>query len=329
MKDYIKSIFSYTLIFLPFLSIAQTKKIRDEIKRAGKYEESKKFDTYHVYEKYLTTEQRYHLNMYYWGLCVDAPNENSKNYWLLKSARANNVCAQINLSYSYKIGRTVNRDSIKCRYWLLKAINNKSTSALFYYGLSCTNGVFSKSANDSALFFLEKANESKMAEACLAISYCYKYGINAIKNDSLAMKYFLIYKRFFTTNYNRLKENFADLDSSIYCPTGYCNRELIEIQIPNYLKQLQSDSLLELSIECSGNGNYLEQQQSWDKSNFIRTIFVENGLDQKRISFNYGGNGNLSIVKIIVKTRTEEFMNIFPPPPIPNLRQKYFILECE
>ena len=156
MKSFLRYIFGFFLLFLPFFVHAQPKNILDELKRAGKYEESKKFDTYHVYEKYLTTEQRYELNMYYWRLKVDIPNENAKNYWLLKSALANNVCAQINLAYSYKIGRTVNKDSNKCRYWFLKAISNNSSHALFYYGLSCINGVFAKSTNDSAIYFLQK-----------------------------------------------------------------------------------------------------------------------------------------------------------------------------
>lgn len=329
MKNGLRFVSRLSLIFFPFLTMAQPKKIRDELKRANQYEESKKMDTYHVYEKYLTTEQRYQLNIYYWELKVDVPIENAKNYWLLEAARDNNVCAQINMAYSYKVGRTVKKDSNKSRYWLLKAIDNQSASAWYYYGLISLNDVFSKSTNDSALFFLEKAREKNILDAGLALSFCLKYGLKTKKNDSLAEQYFSEYKNLLELTNNKFKENNPNLDSSIFCPTGFCDTKLIENQIAQRLKDLQSDSLLEILIESNGNSSYLSQQQSWDKAYLIRNTFIGSGLDPKRVSFSYGGSGISSIVKITFRKREEDFLGNSPPPPVPNLIQKYFILECK
>lgn len=101
----------FTLALYPAFSKihAQPRKVKEELKRAEKYDERKKFDTYHVLEKCLNAQQRYELNMYYWEVHVYVPHESANNYWLLAAARNGNVCAQINVAYSYQAGRILKK----------------------------------------------------------------------------------------------------------------------------------------------------------------------------------------------------------------------------
>lgn len=311
------------IIFLPLFTLGQTKKITDELKRASKYDERKRMDTYHVLEKYLTNAQRYELNMFYWNESVNVPKENAKNYWLLNSALDGNICAQINLSYSYKTGRIVKKDSNNCRNWLLKAINNRSNKALYYYGLNCLDNTFKKIVSDSATYYFLQADIKGITEASLAIAYCYKYGLKIIQNDSAAYSYYTKYvKKDYYSNYS------FSLDSSIFCPNGFCSKDLIKQQLNKYLEKLRSDTQLVLYIKTNGNSSYETQQLSWNKANIIRTFIIDNGINADRICLFYGGNGNNSIVEILVTNRDEQFINILPPPPVPNFG-KNIVLECD
>lgn len=328
MKRYKKYIIISIIILLPILITAQSKKIKDELRRASKYTESKRMDTYHVYEKYLNNAQRYELNMYYWRERVAVPNENSRNYWLLKSAEDGNTCAQIHLAYSYKIGRVVKKDSNACRKWLLKAIDGKSSQALYYYALSCLDNTFMKKIADSTIHYLLQADQKDIKDASLALGYCYKYGLNSNKHDSIAYSYYNRYLKTHKLENNYYSNYSFSLDSSIFCPNGFYSRELIMLQLDEFINQLKSNSNLVLDIKTNGNSSYVTQQLSWDKANDIRTIFIEKGVSPDRICLHYGGGGNTSIAEILITTREEHFINVYPPPPVPYFR-KYFLLECD
>lgn len=304
-------------------SIAQTKKIRDELRRAKNYEESKKFDTYHVYEKYLTNQQRFELNMYYVGLHVKIPNENKNNFWLYNSAKDGNTCAQINLAYSYKIGRIVNKDSNNCRKWLLQAIKSKSDLAYYYYGLCCMDNTFDKEVCDSAIFYLKEADKRKIADASLALTFAYKYGIHTEKNDNDANYYFNKYKEVL----KQTKTDFA-LSNAILIPNGFNLASLLSIQLREQIIELSKDSQLVVTIKTNGNSSYLTQQLSWDKASSLRHYLISHGINPDRICIWYGGQLNTSIVELLIARRDGEFVNVYPPPPVPNYERTIF-LECE
>ncbi len=97
---------------------------------------------------------------------------------------------------------------------------------------------------------------------------------------------------------------------------------------PEKAEQLQVDTLLELTIKTSGNRDYTEMQRSWDKADFIRTVFIENGLDPKRVSFIYGEPGNPSVIKIIIRKKADKFWGYHPAPPISGITGKYYIMKC-
>lgn len=315
-------------MLFPLLSLSQSKKILDELKRASKYEENKKMDTYHVYERYLSNAQRYELNMYYWRERVLVPNENARNFWLLKSAEDGNTCAQINLAYCYKIGRVVKMNTTNCRIWLLKAIGHKSSQALYYYALNCLDNTFTKSVTDSAIQYLLQADQKNVRDASLALGYCYKYGLKTNINDSIAYFYYNQYIKIPKLE-NDYSSNYSfSLDSSIFCPNGFHNKELILTQIDHFLNQLQIDSQLVITIKTNGNSSYVTQQLSWDKAKEIRTMFIDNGVSPERICFWYGGRGNNSIVEILVTPKNKEFVDVYPPPPVPNIG-KHIVLECD
>jgi hypothetical protein len=322
------NIFIFIISIIPIFLTAQPRKIKDELRRASKYSESKKMDTYHVYEKYLTNAQRYELNMYYWRERVAVPNENLRNYWLLNSAEDGNTCAQIHLAYSYKIGRVVKKDSVSCRKWLLKAKAKKSSQALYYYGLNCLDNTFTKKVSDSAIQYFLQAENEDIIDASLALSFCYKYGLKTKKNDASAYNYYNKYIKLNKTK-NDFYSNYSfSIDSSIFCPNGFYNRELIIQQIEDFIKQLKANSNLVLYIKTNGYSSYVTQQLSWDKANEIRTIFIDEGIASERICFQYGGGGNNSIVEILLLTKAEDFINVYPPPPVPYFR-KYFMVECD
>jgi hypothetical protein len=320
----------YIITFMTFLICAQintlfgqTKRIKDELKRAIKFEESKKMGTYHVYEKYLTNAQRFELNMYYVNQNVKIPNENEANFWLKNSAIDGNICAQINLAHSYKIGRIVKKDSNNCRKWLLNAIKDKSDLANYYYGLCCLDNTFTNKVCDSAIFYLKVADNRKIEGASLALAYAYKYGIQTEKNESEANYYFNKYNDYYSSTKKELT-----LTNTILLPSGFNFTNLLNKQLYETLSALNKDSQLVVTIKTNGNGSYLTQQLSWDKANSIRLYLNSKGINRERICIWYGGQYSNSIVEILINKRNDEFENIFSPPPFPNYDRKIF-LECE
>ncbi len=321
-----KNFLLFPIIFLaPLFAFAQSNKIRAELKKAAKYEEQKKFDTYHVYEKYLTDQQRFELNMYYWELYVDIPHENPNNYWLLNAAKKNNVCAQINVAYSYLVGRTVKKDSKQAKYWLQRAINNNSITANYYYALHIL--MDTKKDEDSLLWYLEKA--TTFNDANVALGFIYQYGIHTQKNQTLADEYFVKYKNNLPIRQREIFEKEYSIENSIFCPNGFCSKELVAAQTETIISTLQKDTLANVFIKTNGAYNYLMQQQSWDKAICIKKILVELGIKPQRILFEYGYIGNSSIVEITTQIRNDATTNNDAPPPHPYMFNKYFILQCK
>lgn len=310
-------------LVLPVLVKGQTKKIKDEIRRASKYQDQqKKWDTYHVYEKYLTNEQRYELNMFYWYSSLNVPKETSSNYWLLNSAKDGHIGAQLNLAYSYKIGRIVKKDSSLCRKWLLIAMGAKSNAACYYYGLNCLDNTFPPKVADSAIFYLLKARQENSSLANYALSFCYKYGLKTTKNDSLATFYYSEYKNSFT-----LKDIEMDLDylnKSIFCPDGFCNQSLIRMQIDKFLMQLNENQDFVLEIRAKGEG-LRGQQPSWEKAFNIRRAFIDNGISPERIKFQFGTDGHPASVSLIVGEKDKYFHFDVPSPPCPRIRKNLIL----
>jgi Sel1 repeat len=323
MIRYIYAVMTFLICVQTNTLFGQTKRIKDDLKRAIKFDESKRMDTYHVYEKYLTNEQRFELNMYYVNQHVKIPNENEKNFWLRKSAIDGNTCAQINLAYSYKIGRVVKKDSNNCRKWLLNAIKEYSDLANYYYGLCCLDNSFTKKVCDSAIYYLKEADNRKIEDASLALACAYKYGIQTEKNETEANNYFSKFK-----DYNNSKGTELKLTNIILLPNGFNYTNLLNTQLYKSITALNTDSQLVVTIKTNGNSSYLTQQLSWDKANSIRLYLNSKGINNERICICYGGQYNNSLVEIVISKRDNKFVNIFPPPPVPNY-QKTIFLGCE
>lgn len=135
---------------------------------------------------------------YAWSL-LNGVNDNSSNtvasyreqqafQWFLKAAEQGHAKAQLEVGYSYGVGRGTSKDRYKAFSWYQKSANQNNEIAIYNVGLYYENGYGVVKSSTKAFDHYMKSAALGYSSAKRALANCYKRGFGTQQNYKEAFK---------------------------------------------------------------------------------------------------------------------------------------------